>query len=87
MNTINYNKLVRDKIPSIIKEDNKECEHSIFPFLIYIICTIILDFLKEVNTMSKLNRQQKKKRLIAIVALIVIATMLVTSVISSLIMF
>ena len=37
--------------------------------------------------MSKLNRQQKKKRLIAIVALIVIATMLVTSVISSLIMF
>ena len=52
-----------------------------------IICTIIPDFLKEVNTMSKLNRQQKKKRLIAIVALIVIATMLVTSVISSLIMF
>ena len=37
--------------------------------------------------MSKLNRQQTKKRLIAIVALIVIATMLVTSVISSLIMF
>lgn len=26
MSTIKYNKLVRDEIPSIIKEDNKECE-------------------------------------------------------------
>ena len=37
--------------------------------------------------MSKLNRQQRKKCLIAVVALVVIATMLVTSIISSLIMF
>lgn len=31
MSTIKYNKLVRDEIPSIIKEDNKECEVLIAP--------------------------------------------------------